>query len=539
MRSLRLPRPLLALGVFTLLAVVHTWPLATDPAHLSRNDNGDALLTTWAVSWVAHILPRDPARLFHANIFYPERFTLAYSESLVVQGILATPVIAAGGSPVLAFSLVLMAGFALTGWAFCLLMWRWTGSWSAAYVAGSLAAFNSHVLVRLPHLQTQHVEFVALMLFALDRLVGGRRRRDAVLLGVGFALQGLTSVYLLVFSTWTMIFAVLARLRDWCRRDRWLMMIRRFGLAAAVALLLLAPYLFGYYSLHRLTGFERRAGDQFAASWVDYLATGSRIHFPLWSHRFFSRAYSPAFPGVVAAVLAGLALVWRETRGDARVRMAAGVALGCAAVSFLPWLPFYPALHAMIPLFKAVRVPAHLGQFELLMVAVLAGFAVAALERRWTRTGSWPVVALSLVVLVNAEALRAPLWWQPFSGVSPIHDRLARERHAVVVNLPFYSPRQFFLNAPYMLDSTRHWHPMLNGYSGFIPRSYGEMYEALVRFPDVPALAALHARGVTHVVVHDKAFVDAYGQARFDALGQFASLSLLDARDGIHLYRLE
>ena len=164
-----------ALAVFTLLAVVHTWPLASNPAHLSRNDNGDALLNTWAIAWVAHQLPRDPTHLFDANIFYPERLTLAYSEAMIVQGVLALPIIAAGGSPVLAFNLVLLAGFVLTGWAFCLLLHRWTGSWAAGYTAGSLAAFNPHVFVRIPHLQTFHVEFIALVLFALDGLITSRR----------------------------------------------------------------------------------------------------------------------------------------------------------------------------------------------------------------------------------------------------------------------------------------------------------------------------------------------------------------------------
>lgn len=144
-RVLRAPR-MVALVVFALLACLHTWPLATNPAHLSRTDNGDALLNMWAVAWVAHQLPRNPLHLFDANIFHPERLTLAYSEAMIVQGVLSLPIGAAGGSPVLAFNLVLLAGFALTGWAFCLLIHRWTGSWAAGYTTGSLAAFNSHVL---------------------------------------------------------------------------------------------------------------------------------------------------------------------------------------------------------------------------------------------------------------------------------------------------------------------------------------------------------------------------------------------------------
>ena len=94
---------LLSLLAFAALAVAHTWPLAGAPAHWSRIDNGDAALNIWAVNWVGSHLPHDPAHLFEANIFYPERHTLAYSEMMLVQGLLAVPIVELGGSPVLAF----------------------------------------------------------------------------------------------------------------------------------------------------------------------------------------------------------------------------------------------------------------------------------------------------------------------------------------------------------------------------------------------------------------------------------------------------
>ena len=100
-----------------LLAIVHTWPLATAPGTLSRNDNGDAQLNEWIMAWVAHQLPRAPARLFNANIFYPARDTLAFSEPLIVPGLMGAPMAWLGGSPVLVFNLVLILGFALTAWA--------------------------------------------------------------------------------------------------------------------------------------------------------------------------------------------------------------------------------------------------------------------------------------------------------------------------------------------------------------------------------------------------------------------------------------
>src|SRR5918912_16171 len=81
-----------------LLAVLHTWPLGTAPATLSRNDNGDAQLNEWILAWIAHQLPRAPTRLFEANIFYPAHDALAFSEPLIVPALIGAPIYWLGGS---------------------------------------------------------------------------------------------------------------------------------------------------------------------------------------------------------------------------------------------------------------------------------------------------------------------------------------------------------------------------------------------------------------------------------------------------------
>lgn len=527
-------RSAVAFGVFVVLAVGHTWPLATNPSHLSRNDAADAELNTWAIAWVAHQLPRDPVHLFDANIFYPERYTLAYSEAMIVQGVLAMPALALGGSPVLAYNLVLLAGFALTGWAFWLLVRQWTGSAAAAYVSGSLAAFNAHVLVRLPHLQTQHAEFIALALFALDAAVVLRRTRDGVWLGVAFALQALASVYLMVFTTWLLLFAGAARLRELLRRER-RRTVTVIAIAIATALVILAPYLAAYAAVHRLQGFERSIDDarRWAGSWTDYLTTGSRLYFPLFGKEYFFRSTAAGFPGFAAIVLVLLAAAWPESRRDPRVRMCAVAGIGCAAVAIAPRTAIFPVLYRIVPLFRMVRVNAHLVQLVLLMIAVVAGYGVAGLLRRCGRRGA-AVLGLAALALVNVEALRAPLAYEPFARIPAVYDALLRERHAVIVELPLYPPALAFGNAGYMLASTKHWRPMLNGYSGFRPSSYDRTYERIEGFPDAASLIALKERGVTHVIIHR----DQMAPERLAPIAQIASLEPVAADGPIVIYRL-
>ena len=223
------------------------------------------------------------------------------------------------------------------------------------------------------------------MLFALDRLIVARQWRDASVLAAGFALQALSSIYLMVFSAWMLLFASLARIRElWSGGGA---ALKRVAAAGILAALVLSPYLAEYAAVSKTMGFARAADEEEAASWANYVSTGSRLHFQSWSRHFTGLATSNTFPGIAALALVVIALSERQSAADPRFRMCAVVAAGCVAVSFAPLLPFYRSLHAAIPLFQAVRVLAHIGQLVLLMVAILAGYGVTVLQRGWTHAG--------------------------------------------------------------------------------------------------------------------------------------------------------
>ena len=203
----------LAIVVFIGLAVVHTWPLATNPAGLSLNANGDAQLNEWILAWVVHQLPRDPLNLFDANIFHPAKDALAFSEPLIVPAILSAPVFWLGGSPVLAYNLMLLAGLALTALATYALVFSWTRDQPAALAAGSLFAFSTHTLTRLPHLQAIHAYGLPLALLFADRLIRQPSAGGALGLAVSMVLMVYTSGYLVVFAVLMIAVAVRAGIR--------------------------------------------------------------------------------------------------------------------------------------------------------------------------------------------------------------------------------------------------------------------------------------------------------------------------------------
>src|SRR6478672_7136885 len=214
----RLAFPIASLAFFVVLALAHTWPLATAPGRWSRNDTADTVHHEWILAWDAHQLAHDPLRLFDANIFYPEPDTLAYSDHLIVQGMMGAPLLWLGASPVLVYNLLLIAGLTLTAWTTSLVMARWTGSRVAGLLSGCLMAFNAMTLTRFAEIQDQHFEFFPLALWALDRLLTTPRLRYAFELAGWFVLQALTCGYLLAFTSLSLIAAVLARPADWIGR---------------------------------------------------------------------------------------------------------------------------------------------------------------------------------------------------------------------------------------------------------------------------------------------------------------------------------
>jgi hypothetical protein len=521
------------LGLFTLCAAVHTWPLVTDVAHLSRNDNADTLLNEWILAWIAHQLPRDPARLFSANIFYPEPYSLAFSEPLVVQGLLGAPMFWLGASPVLVYNVLLLAGLALTGWATAFVVMRWTGDRMAALVSGVIVAFNAHTLTRLPHMQAQHVWFLPLALLSLDALLRRARWSSAVWLTIWFTLQALTSIYLLVFTAIALMAATAVRPEDWIG-DAFPGVAPKLLAAAALASLLLTPFLLPYWRLSG-AGFERSVDEVawFSANFRDYWTTPSRVHGWLGTS---ARGSTSLFPGAFALALAFLALVWPPRLRDRRLRMCLAFGVVGVVLSLGPAVPGYTVLYFATPLLQAVRASARFGYLAIVAVAIAAGFGMALLRQRLLNRNRLRLALTWLLFLgVLIEPIAAPIGYERFSGVPDIYRRLDDIPNAVVAHLPFPPPEALFRNAPYMLGSTEHFKPLLNGYSGFIPPSYVDHFLRLTDFPSNDTIRTLRTMGVTHVFVHN----DRLSAEAISEVPKLKGLERLAAEGTIALYRIQ
>jgi hypothetical protein len=528
--SLARRRAMASLAFFAAAALAQTWPLARDPTHLSRNDNADTMLNEWAIAWVAHELPRAPLHLFDANMFYPERHTLAFSESLIVQGVLAAPLFALGASPVLAYNIVLLAGFALTGWAVSVMVAAWTDDWLAATAAGLMVAFNAHTLSRLPHIQAQHVEFLPLALLALDALLRRPRWRTAFWLAMCVVLQGLASVYLLVFTAIALAVAFVVRPEDWTGR-RALDVLPKTAAAALMAGALLTPFLLPYRAVQH-AGIARSLDEAgyFAATYRDYLTSTGRFH--TWT----AGGGSALFPGLVAIAFGVVALAAGVAFRDARARMCLAFGIVGAVLSLGPAVaPGYEFFFSTVPLLQGIRTSSRFGYLAIFGLAVVAAYGIAWLRKRLTRRASTrAAVGVAVVAAAFLDPLAAPVEYQPFDGVPAIYGEPASDPHAIVAELPLAPPEFQYRDASALLHSTAHWRPLVNGYSGFTPPGYVQRYLAAEHFPAESSVDALRSLGVNTLFVHTEHF----DQSALAAMERNPALRRVGAEGMVTLYRL-
>src|SRR5215471_2258981 len=130
-----------AAAVYLVLAIAWAWPLPLHAAARFAHDPGDPLLVTYLLWWNAHVVPLSPS-MWNAPFYWPMRDALALTEHGAGMGIVTSPIQWLGGSPLLAYNLLLLATAWWSALAVHVLVRRLTGVEAAAYCAGVIWGFS-------------------------------------------------------------------------------------------------------------------------------------------------------------------------------------------------------------------------------------------------------------------------------------------------------------------------------------------------------------------------------------------------------------
>ena len=533
------------------LTLIATWPLALRLTDSLPGDYGDPVFVSWAIGWVSGTLtdgltqPSALGRLWDANIFFPERQTLAFSEHFIGQALIALPFYWASGNLLLTYNVAFLSSFLLTGLGTFLLSRALIASVAGSLVAAVIATFNEYRLVwELSHLHVLSIYWLPFALLGLHRYFETDARR--YLVGAGAALVALTfsSIYYVAYSAPLIAifiaFELSARGR-WRNARVWL----ELWATAAVVVVGTLPVVLPYLEVYQRLGITRSIAEV-----MQYSATVDQ--------------YWNALGGLLPALaLAGVGLVGAASRVQVHLRWVITLSMVLVVVSFwlslgpsiqfrgeaLPVPSLYQWLYELMPGYKGLRVPARFAAAFLIFLGILGGAGVTLLERRWPRVVRATVVPVVVVLVVwtkpyllplnqpigSAGLVMPPPYLTPAPTAPPIYQTVnSLAASAILVEFPFGDAAY---DLRYIYFAAGHRRRLLNGYSGVFPPSFVERQRVLARPALDPAAAGRAIRVATHAVVHRAAWPDNSGLvigAWLEALGA----RVIAEHDGALLYEL-
>ncbi|HJR60807.1 MAG TPA: hypothetical protein VJ813_15460 [Vicinamibacterales bacterium] len=302
-------------AIYLALTLVLAWPLVRHPASSAMPGDPDTDLFMWTLAWNTHALTTDPLSVFDANIYFPHRRTLAFSENLLGSTLFAAPVLWTTGDPLLALNVVALFSIALSGVGAYVLARRLGLGVAGAVVCGLVFAFSPARFFRLGQIHLATIHWVPFCLAFLHAYLDAGRRRDLHFAIAFFSLQALTSGHGAVF----LVTATACLLAYRLLFGEPIAPVRRMkdvgltgALLAAPALLVVVPYRYvqNEFGLKRsLDGWETPASS--------FLSPLTPLHTNVFAWAGISFDEPPSaylFPGLLAVILALVACLPHRDR---------------------------------------------------------------------------------------------------------------------------------------------------------------------------------------------------------------------------------
>jgi hypothetical protein len=386
------------------------------------HDLGDPVLNIWLMWWNSRQLPFTDA-WWNGPFFHPVPGALAFSEHVVGLGLITTPILWLGGSPVLAYNSAFLLSFPLSGAAAYLLCRELTGRDGAAFVGGLAFAFAPYRIAHLSHVDILSWYWMPLALLGLHRYLRTSSPWALALFAAAWLMQVLCKGYALFYFSFVVGLWILWFAPPWREPAR---VARLVGVWAITGLALL-PMFLHYRAVHRQYRLERAPSEIEAFS-----ADASAVLYgsPLLSYWPWFRDGSEMllFPGLTVIVILALGL-GRALRGTSptaparsKIRLAIAVLAALTALVALSAVVFGPWRATLGPLklsVKAVDKPLGLAwAFVILAIVTHARFVDAWRRRSALAFYTSATIACWFFSLgPNPRAFgtlmwnRGPYWW--------------------------------------------------------------------------------------------------------------------------------
>jgi hypothetical protein len=543
------------------------------PAKFLWADGFDSPLVYWIVNWGYYILfqARDPGNFWNANSFYPQQFTLAYSESLLSLQLLYAPLRFIGLDPLYALYLSL-AMTALAACLFAQLALNRIGGFS--FLEKGFIIFGAHfsLCVTTYFLHYQLFGFLLAPSFILFLFLFLRDFKVfdffmvCLLYSVGSAYSTYLAPILLIFSLGLGTPILLLRiyqigLRDLIRRLNWRIFLTAGIFAFFLYVSVIGPYLhivhlFPKSSLLEYIPYSATPLSFFkGVSLVSYWYKSKLVFFGYWESSYFP-GYVLLLLGTIYLITAGYRMIRRRfpkpKSSEMKIDMVRAlkdfqpgqwflvyILIFFISTVILSWGPYlkltpdgevisrlpYYYLAKVIPGLDSLRAP---GRFGMLVGFPLSILGVMAIRAVFVKKN---INRIALFVMLSALIIESVSDYQlhPFDpDPKNIYQWTATQipAGAALLDLPMVGEDHFStirLATKQLVGSTYHWGKIQNGYAAKFSPEYSLFVEADLQAQGEPgSLEPILSLAIDYDFEYILVLLDAYSPTMQQIWGQLA-----------------
>ncbi|MFN3301765.1 MAG: hypothetical protein ACK413_01915 [Patescibacteria group bacterium] len=509
---------LFVLLFFTFLTVIFTYPLIW---HLDRAvfDIFEPLILSWRMAWNAHQLFKDPLNLFQANIFYPSRNSLAYSENLIGITILVLPIIKIFNNPILAHNLALFLSFILSGYGMFLLTFYLTKNFLASLLSGLIYTFAPFKIFRmLYHINILSGQWLPFAFLYLYKFFEDKKIKNIILFSFFSILQTLTSFHYFLFLLIGLIILIIIEIFFQKKLFFEKKFLKGLYLASLIILAIILPILWPYFQLEKLYKSNQK---NIIYEMAFYTPSLKDFFIPWYIKKDYKDIEKNVFPGIITLIFLAVSFfIFSKNKLEEKQKRILitfslialiGLLLSFGPLlkikehyffNFGPYLPF-----SFLPGFKSIRA---VGRFIILFIfgiSLIIGLAISIFLKKKSLTKLSFLFLLMILFIIESLLISIKFVYLielPIKKDIPyIYQTLAKEKDDFpLLELPILINGKPEISAIYMYFSTYHWKKLVNGSSSYYPPLYPQFVKTFIDFPHEKSIRLIKALGVKYIIIH-------------------------------------
>ncbi len=485
-----------------------------------NNVHPDVLGWVYVYAWNAHILTTNPRDYFNANMYYPNKNTLAYNSFSLTNGLIAMPINLIFHNSVLAYNFLIFFSYIMSAFAMYLLTNYFLKNEPIAFISGLMFICTWFNYVRIQDAIIISSEWIPLTLLYLFKFINEKKSKHIFLSLLFYLCQALTEWYSAVFLAYTIGLCILTNIILNGREVINLKNILLFFVVLILVFAILYPLAIPYFeNKSQFLDFKRTKDDALWKAFYldDYLIPKDKIKYIQYAF-FIFLLFTP--------------LKLKNLKTDIRqIKTAKYFFVILALFSFIislgprlkafsrVWnipLP-YSLLFDYAPGFEITRDSRRFEILFILSMSFLTSLVIYILTEKikninLKRVSLAVFIIIPLINYTSITDFSSMLQYVPSTNKEKIHkiynwlgslDKNVAIYQTTYTSNGFEKPGNSFREAVFTYYSTFHWKNTVNGLTWWIPPNYQKLILMKKQFPSKDFLDELKKLKTDYIIIID------------------------------------